>query len=98
MAGEDSVEVVARGLSSRIYHYDGCYVPRFIAKDPSKGLSFHTYGTAIDLNVPGNQRGTVGLIDRNVVRIFQQCGFNWGGLWHYTDPMHFELAQLVSSC
>jgi hypothetical protein len=88
-------EVVARGLSSKIYHYDGCYVPRFIAHDPSKGLSFHTYGTAIDLNAAQNQRGTVGEMDRQVVAIFKKWGFAWGGDWSYTDPMHFELATLV---
>lgn len=86
------------GLASKIHRaeYGGCYVPRFIARDPSRGLSFHTFGTAIDLNVPGNQRGTVGEIDRQVVNIFIQCGFNWGGTWNYTDPMHFELARLTS--
>ena len=70
-------------------------MPRFIASDPSEGSSFHTFGTAIDLNVPGNQRGTVGTIDRAVVKIFDRWGFNWGGTWHYTDPMHFELARIV---
>lgn len=87
--------VVAARLSSSIYHYDGCYVPRFIAKDPSKGLSFHTYGTAIDLNASDNQRGGPGKMDRRVVAIFKQWGFAWGGDWHYTDPMHFELAHLA---
>jgi hypothetical protein len=84
-------------LTSSIHpsEYGGCYVPRYIARDPDKGLSFHTWGTAIDLNVPGNQRGTAGLIDRRVVKIFERWGFNWGGSWHYTDPMHFELARIV---
>jgi len=93
-------KVVAQGLAAQVHRseYGGCYVPRFIAKDPSKGLSFHTFGTAVDLNVPGNQRGTVGTIDRRVVHIFENCGFNWGGTWHYTDPMHFELARLVPAC
>ena len=89
------LEVVARGLSSKIYHYDGCYVPRFIAHDPSKGLSFHSYGTAIDLNAADNGRGGAGKMDRTVVGIFKKWGFAWGGDWHYTDPMHFELARLV---
>ena len=92
-------EIQQRGLASKIHpgEYGGCYVPRFIARDPARGLSFHTWGTAIDLNVPGNQRGTVGLMDREVVRIFNKWGFNWGGLWHYTDPMHFELAEIVKT-
>ena len=90
-------EVVARGLASKIYHYDGCYVPRFIAHDPSKGLSFHTFGTAIDLNASDNQRGGAGKMDRQVVEIFKKWGFAWGGDWHYTDPMHFELAELKTA-
>ena len=87
-------EVVARGLSKKIKTYDGCYVPRFIGHDPSRGLSFHTYGTAIDLNAATNYRGIPGDIDRNVVAIFKNWGFAWGGDWNYTDPMHFELATL----
>ena len=87
--------VVARGLSSKIHTYDGCYVPRFIAHDPSKGLSFHTFGTAIDLNASTNYRGIAGDMDRTVVAIFKRWGFAWGGDWAYTDPMHFELSSLV---
>jgi hypothetical protein len=30
------------------------------------------------------------------VKIFQKWGFNWGGYWQYTDPMHFELARIVA--
>ena len=86
-------EVVAEGLSKEIYQYGGCYVPRFIAG--TNKLSFHSFGTAIDLNVADNQRGTVGKMNRRVVTIFKQWGFAWGGDWHYTDPMHFELATLA---
>ena len=87
-------EVVARGLRKSIKTYDGCYVPRFIGHDPSRGLSFHTYGTAIDLNAATNYRGIPGDMNRNVVAIFKNWGFAWGGDWNYTDPMHFELAKL----
>ena len=85
-------EVISRGLSKSIYQYGGCYVARFIAGTHT--LSFHSFGTAIDLNVADNQRGTAGKMDRNVVTIFKDWGFAWGGDWHYTDPMHFELAHL----
>ena len=87
-------EVLTRGLADKIHSYDGCYVPRFIAKDPARGLSFHTFGTAIDLNASTNYRGIPGDIDRTVVSIFKRWGFAWGGDWNYTDPMHFELATL----
>ena len=30
-----------------------------------------------------------------MVAIFQKWGFAWGGDWGYTDPMHFEMAQIV---
>ncbi|HEY0776252.1 MAG TPA: M15 family metallopeptidase, partial [Nocardioidaceae bacterium] len=90
-------EIVARGLADEIHaeEYGGCYVPRFIGRDPKQGLSLHTWGIALDLNVPGNQRGVAGEIDRDVVAIFKKWGFAWGGDWAWTDPMHFELAEIV---
>jgi hypothetical protein len=88
-------EIVADGLASAIHpsQYGGCFVPRFIAGTTT--LSNHAFGLAFDLNVPENQRGTVGQINRQVVAIFQKWGFTWGGTWHYTDPMHFELNRIV---
>ncbi len=89
-------EVISRGLADKIHpgEYAGCYYPRFIAGTTS--LSNHSFGLALDLNVPGNQRGTVGEMDRSVVSIFKKWGFAWGGDWHYTDPMHFEMNALVN--
>lgn len=86
-------EVVRRGLAGAIDpdDYGGCYVPRFIDRDPTRGLSLHTWGIAVDLNVAGNHRGSHGEIDRRVVDVFKRWGFAWGGDWTYTDPMHFEL-------
>ena len=88
-------EVVQAGLATEINpdEYAGCYYPRFIAGTTS--LSNHSFGTALDLNVPGNLRGTVGEMDRVVVSIFKKWGFAWGGDWRYTDPMHFEMARIV---
>ena len=87
-------EIVTRGLAKEIHpdEYAGCYYPRFIAG--STQLSNHAFGLALDLNVPGNQRGTVGQINRDVVAIFKTWGFGWGGDWSYTDPMHFELREI----
>jgi D-alanyl-D-alanine carboxypeptidase len=88
-------EIVADGLASAIHpqQYGGCFVPRFIAGTTT--LSNHAFGLAFDINVPENQRGTVGRIDPQVVAIFEKWGFTWGGTWHYTDPMHFELNRIV---
>ncbi|RYB94104.1 M15 family peptidase [Nocardioides oleivorans] len=88
------LEVQQQGLADEIHvgEYAGCYYPRFIANTTS--LSNHAFGLALDLNVPGNQRGTVGEMDRSVVAIFKRWGFAWGGDWRYTDPMHFELAEV----
>ncbi|CAN5527178.1 hypothetical protein BH10ACT10_BH10ACT10_15050 [soil metagenome] len=90
-------DVVQQGLADKIHpgEYAGCYYPRYIAHDPAKGLSLHSWGIAVDLNTPGNQRGTVGEMDRRVVAIFKHWGFAWGGDWNYTDPMHFEMARVV---
>ena len=89
-------DVVSRGLADEIHpgEYAGCYYPRFIAGTTQ--LSNHAFGLALDLNVPGNQRGTVGQMDRGVVDVFKHWGFGWGGDWNYTDPMHFELNQIVN--
>lgn len=90
-------EVAAAGLADSIDPTDfgGCYAPRFIGNDPARGLSLHTWGIAVDLNVHQNLRGTTGAIDRRVVAVFKRWGFAWGGDWAFTDPMHFELAALV---
>jgi hypothetical protein len=90
-------EVVRSGLSSSIHpdEYAGCYYPRYIGRNRGNGLSLHSWGIALDLNVPGNQRGTAGEMDRRVVMIFEKWGFAWGGYWNYTDPMHFEMNAVV---
>lgn len=88
-------EIQQRGLADEIHtgEYGGCYNARFIAG--SQTLSNHAFGLAVDLNVPGNLRGSVGEIDRAVVAIFKSWGFGWGGDWNWTDPMHFEMNALV---
>lgn len=90
-------EVVQEGLARTLHTYDGCFVPKLIEKDPNHTLSLHTWGIAIDLDASTNQRGTKGTMDPRVVAIFKRWGFRWGGDWHWTDPMHFELVALLRS-
>ncbi len=91
------LEIVDSGLEDKIHpdEYAGCYYPRYIGRDPANGLSLHSWGIAVDLNVPGNLRGSVGEIDRRVVAIFKKWGMAWGGDWSWTDPMHFEMNAVV---
>ncbi|MDQ3956815.1 MAG: M15 family metallopeptidase [Actinomycetota bacterium] len=88
-------EIEREGLGDLVYQYGGCYVPRFIDRDPSKPLSMHAFGLAIDVNTPTNQLGTAGDMDPRVVEIFERWGFVWGGRWSRPDPMHFELGTLI---
>ena len=85
------LEIQTTGLAGEIHpgEYAGCYYPRYIAG--TQQLSLHSFGIALDLTVPGNQRGSIGEMNRAVVAIFKKWGFAWGGDWGYTDPMHFEM-------
>jgi hypothetical protein len=87
-------DIIDRGLQSTIHpeEYAGCYYPRFIAGTTT--LSNHAFGLALDINAVENQRGTAGRLDPGVVQAFEKWGFTWGGTWHYTDPMHFELNSI----
>ncbi len=71
-------EIDETGLADEINpgEYAGCYYPRFIAG--STTLSNHSFGLALDLNTPGNQRGTVGEMDRTVVGDLQEVGLRLG--------------------
>jgi hypothetical protein len=89
-------EVQAAGLAGTLKTYDGCYVPRFIERDPTGSISLHTWGIAIDMDAATNYRGIEGTMDRRVVDIFKRWGFAWGGDWKYTDPMHFELSTILT--
>lgn len=90
-------EIAERGLAGEIdpAQYGGCYVPRFVDRNPDLPLSMHAFGLAVDLNVATNQLGTAGDMDPRVVQIFERWGFVWGGEWSRPDPMHFELARLI---
>ena len=85
-------EIIERGLADKIHpsEYAGCYYPRFIAGTTS--LSNHSFGLALDLNTPGNQRGTVGEMDRGVVDDLQEVGLRLGrGLaLHRPDALRDE--------
>jgi hypothetical protein len=92
-------EIESAGLAGELRpdDYGGCYVPRFIDRNPSLPLSMHAFGLAVDINVSTNQLGTEGDMNPRIVEIFERWGFVWGGDWSRPDPMHFELGSLVET-
>ncbi|MGH2821259.1 MAG: M15 family metallopeptidase [Actinomycetota bacterium] len=90
-------EIESEGLSAHVDpgDYGGCYVPRFVDRDPDNPLSMHAFGLAVDINVSSNPVGTAGNMEPRVIEIFEKWGFEWGGRWSHPDPMHFELARVM---
>ncbi len=73
--------------------YRGCYVPRFVGRNPAGSLSNHSWGAAVDLNASRNPFGQPPRMDPRVVAAFERWGFRWGGRWQIPDGMHFEFQR-----
>ena len=83
-----------------LFPLSGTYNCRVIAG--TKRYSVHAYGAAVDLNVKqahywrwskpgkGGLYGWRNKIPLQIVKIFEQNGFIWGGKWYHYDTMHFE--------
>lgn len=82
-------------LLSLIKTMDGTFVSRHVNWNPSRGLSNHSWGIAIDINAAdhfGYANPTSNPDDPNVIlweKAFKPAGFSWGN--RYADSMHFEL-------
>ena len=87
--------VVRRGLAGSIHpaEYAGCFVPRFVQRDPTQLISHHAWGSAVDLNAPENPFGSSPHMDPRIASIFAALGFRWGGSWLIPDGMHFEFSS-----
>jgi hypothetical protein len=83
-------DILASGLKSEIKVYSGCWASRTVSRSPTAPPSTHAYGAAIDINAPQNPYGTKPTMNRDVVRIFESWGFNWGGDFLIPDGHHFE--------
>ncbi|MGA9160631.1 MAG: M15 family metallopeptidase, partial [Actinomycetota bacterium] len=84
-------QLIDRGLRDTIHSFSGCYSPRHINRIPSAGLSHHSWGIAIDLNVQqGNLFGQTPHQDPRLIDVFEHWGFVWGGTFIVPDGMHFE--------
>ena len=83
-------EIVRLGLQDTITSYSGCYAPRHVNRIPTAGLSHHSWGIALDINVPQNPFGAQPDQDPRMVAVFERWGFIWGGTFIQPDGMHFE--------
>jgi hypothetical protein len=83
-------ELVARGLSSLVHGYGGCFVARVVREDVGGSLSHHAWGGAVDVNVAENPFGGRPHQDPRLVAVFVRHGFGWGGDWLVPDGMHFD--------
>lgn len=73
---------------------DWVYNCRHISDDPSKPMSNHSWGTALDLDATKNPYGSQGKIRTryDFLALISEAGFRWGGAYTTTkDGMHFEL-------
>ena len=83
-------ELRSAGLGHLIETFNGCFVPRFISRDPTAMLSHHTWGIAFDMNLAGNYYGAAPHQDPRLIETLERWGFLWGGLFVVPDGNHFE--------
>ena len=82
------------GFSNVIRSFHGCFVPRFINRDPTALLSHHSWGIAFDVNLPGNYYGVKPHQPARLVETLGRWGFLWGGNFVVPDGNHFEYRRL----
>lgn len=85
------------GLGHLIESFNGCFVPRFISRDPTALLSHHSWGIAFDVNLVGNYYGLAPDQDPRLVSTLERWGFLWGGTFVVPDGNHFEYHRSPAS-
>lgn len=80
-----------RNLLSELKTFDGCYMIRGVRGKPG-ALSTHSYALAIDINAKENPLGGPSVLSSEFVACWKDAGFDWGGDFRRTDPMHHSWA------
>ena len=81
-----------RGLDGLVEQF-WCLTPRRKMWKPGRSLSTHSWGIAVDINWHKCPVGSVGTMDSGIYTAFEQCGWEWGGRWRTSDPMHYQFAK-----
>ena len=83
-------ELDREGLDTEIMQ-SGFWAPRHKHHRVQSELSTHAYGIAVDLNWARNPVGAIGAMHPEIVAVFEQHGFRWGGRFAgVRDDMHFQ--------
>jgi hypothetical protein len=91
-------ELRSTGYGRVIESFNGCFVPRFISRDPTAMLSHHTWGIAFDTNLSsGNYYGDPPHQHPRLVATLERWGFLWGGRFVVPDGNHFEYRRSPAS-
>ena len=91
-------DVKNEGYWDLLAPWGGSYA--FRRRAGGSNLSVHSWGIAFDINPEGNPMQVSGSKVKGVlaetargqelVKLFEEWGFYWGGRWTRPDPMHFQ--------
>jgi len=84
--------LIRTGHVKELKTWDGCFNIRKVRGRNAPSL--HSWGVAIDVNAFENGLGSVSRLSTGFVSCFTDNGFDWGGKWSRTDPMHFQLSKI----
>jgi hypothetical protein len=84
--------LIDTGAVKELKTWDGCFNIR--KKRGLSTMSLHSWGLAIDVNAFENGLYQTPKLSPTFAKCFTDAGFDWGGLWLRSDPMHFQLAKI----
>lgn len=104
------LNIINRKLTKELKTWDGCFQVRPIrgyedlvkkllaqgkVKEAMVYMSIHSWGIAIDINAAWNALGKDPQMSPELVKCFEDAGFEWGGNWKRKDGMHHQLNYLT---